>query len=1553
MLRRVLFVVPLLALASGALAQAQAQRATNVRAGIVVIDSDQASPGVPANRAPHVWFNLDQNRVKPVGLNILNPARQTMVTNSIAARWPGLTVGNQISKRDAPYWEIFLSTLSDEHLGELDILLLAAHGNVSLNPLEREKLRRFMDKGGVLWVDIRSTGNFNLDPINNLPLPFVPGTTGSVTGADFFHPLLSYPMGVSNADLSFMQSDGTYGVFPLDLNALGYGQLEGILQPLRPDSLRLQSIAQDNRGPYVVMGRVGNGYMVVTSRGVATTLNRLPDGAGGYQANTGSTSGQYRPDRSSDAAARLVLNMLHLVSGHPQPGGGSRQTGGGPIDLGAPVLQRFNHEIGMAPPTNRGYFPPVVHKGLLIVSAGNRLFVYDADPRQDLDVDGDPDDGVRDYSLGSSHDLLWASAPMSGTISAPTVIEVAEATPEMRDQIVVVDSSGTLRAFSAFQWVNGRINPSGSQSIAPSYSVSPPSPANFGAGDGGGPYAPTFHEGFLYIADAQSSGLSTVGRLWVVDPVTQDRVVSGANGGAPFVVGGVGTGVIPEVSAPATVGYVPIQDNSGGLDKVAYLATRPNPSGAGPNSTAGITSLWIGARGERPSSWSEGGGVLTVATRASGQGLEVYVPTSGADARALGVKLTVLRPNGDPLTPAEMDALFTGSPPGQAGGVLTFPMETGAVLPPGASIRIDYHINWGTGPAATGQIVRGQAFLPDDASRSRRILHRIAMSPKGTIYAVTGTQNTQNIGTSGGSYFAIREEGRGTFRVLTRWDLYNQHTINLNQAAPVTYPETLFNRDPLVTNPAFGLSSFLGGTLQNLTFMSGPSVQGNVVYVMARGVRQFGFFQVPFTILLAFDAEPSTIEIRTGDLGAGFAILQPDVLRSSNKSAPEVYTTLQANQYVYDRDAGQNRGIIRIDNLSGTTRGPLLNTLSTSQPIVIRRGGQPDVLVEPNTTGSRWSPLLWYTIFTGFGNDSPVFLSGDTLFMAGASMLPNFLTFPFGTAITMPPAGTGVGMETQISPNDPYLVPDPVKPWQRQLYQLRINGNNLEDIESNPAFRWPQTTGVTSFDEWRIRILQSTLRRDDGTFSSTAHGLIGGDGGLFAWSDDGIWGFAKADFIVADEGRVGRFDSAGNPQWSLTNSLSTGVSGDVGGAGNVRPLVRPTRAYQRGEREVVVVDTGANRIVRMDTNGREVRSIEGFRLDPSFRPAGFDANAPTTFNAPRDVTIYTQEVAAANNQLSNPTPLEFWVHYLIADTGNRRIVEVVDRFAMDPTTRQLGDPVLDGSGNRAVGVLLWHSPATHSGRNFDYTSLARIYIPGSPGRWVYAAGIGGTLPTRADTGLDAPTATAQRQIAAGNGGIVVFDGQNTQIVNEVMVPAVGANVFYNEQTGTFNSPAQPARMKALNNVTSVTMRNTLSGLQIMFADAEGVYEIEGGGPWTVRWMLPRQAYTAMRRNSAGDPTVRNPMDFRPMYARRLESGEVLVVNGYVGAFRRADANDPWRRFTGEVLQVDGDIDATGTAPFGFNFNKLNLGFRSLSIRFQLPPIAGARDMVSPTFADRR
>lgn len=1501
--------------------QKYARRTTAIRAGMLVIDSAQTA-GYPSNPTPHVLFNLDSNhRVKPADWSIVNPRAGTVVTNSINTRWSALlggaapAVGTTLTKAGAPYWEVYLRTATDGQLADYDLLVLSVRGYLSLQPVERERLRAFMDDGGTLWIDVADTTV--IDALNTVPVAFdkAAGLAGPLD-ADVFHPLLSFPNGISLSQLESIQTDASAGLRAVDPANYGAGGLTPILAPLLNEYDRLHIVAEDTTGTLLGFARVGDGFMVATARGAATAINRVRQG-GGYNSNTGFYGLPQLPDRAADVVASLIVNTIYLGTGYNQPFYGGRKQNSSPVDLHAPLLRTFQAPLALTPGT-RNYVPPTTFKGLFVVSANDRLYVYDGKPALDRDGDGNPDDGIVDSDLAAGLDLLWISAPMAGPISSPACVDLPVTLVGVpRSQVLVVDTAGTVHAFDAF---------STGANAAPAYSVaSPGGAATFDlALDGRGPYAPTVHDGLVYIADTQTAVVGRAGRVWVLNPGSAD---SYRTSGVPWVVGGGATS-LPEISGSPTVGEIPVQDNSGGQDIVAYVPTRPNAAAfGGPDSTAGVTSLWLGAKGERPVSVRDtGGGSIEVTTRASIAGLRIY-STVGSDP--LGVKVSVFRTStGNPLNATDMAALFTGGSVQGPDGVLT--LNISGPWDPDYALRIDYRIDWGSGAITlTEQVRRGNLFFPD-VERDRRVIGSVALSPNGNFFVVVSDQ------VRGGALYALREEGRGQFRMLYRYEMYDQHTINLNQTQAVQYAATILDEDGVTT-----MVPLLAGPMNTMTMQGSPAVRDGIVFVTATG--QKGPFNIPMTVLMAFKANPEPVRIPVGNIPETFTLVQPDFARSTNPIIPEAYSLMQPTQFAYEQVG--STGTVRIENMMSSRTGIVQQALSSSQPIILRRSGQPDLLIEPDAIGGTWSPLLWYVVLHGGGNQSPPLVTGNTVFVAGNSKFPDILSGI--SPLLAVDRGVMFAMDADVNPIPPDAYPNSLRPWLRQVPTVRVSGPG---IIPNRSILWPQTTGITSFEDWQVRYLQTTLRPTD-----TAFGIAGGDGALFAWGPTTLYGFTRGDLLIADEGRLLRLDASGNALWSSDTTSGAGSSAQSTQTATVKPLVRPVRAYRLGENEIVAADPGSNRIVRMNLAGKELRSITGFKLDGTYRPDGYQTGSPHTLNGASDVSVYASYVPLASNYLTLPNALEYWIYYLVADTVNKRLLEIVDRYVADPATREVLEPALDAAGARQLGILTWHSPSSVTGKDFRYNSVARIFNP-MASNFLYAGGIGGTLPTRADLGLDTPAPTTIRQSSVGNGGVVIFDGASTQVVNEVTIPGIPANVMWDENLGSFATAGQSQRIVPMGNVSSVTMRYVTEGgftrLAVMYTDSNGAYEIYQPTvgptePWFVRWMLPRGAYKVMRR-TAGIPTIANARDLRATFARRLDSGEVIVVNGYVG---RTRGNDD---YFGEVVLLNGDFDPTNTNTIpGFSFAKTNFGFSSLSVRLQLADLDGVRDLRAPVFADLR
>ncbi len=1542
-------LVSLAAIAAAAMAMAQpvsyAKATSEVKAGTLLIESQRVS-GQMSDPAPHVWYNLDHDRsIKPAAWAFVNPLGQTMLTPDARARWVAIAgsapaVGSRVNKQDAPYWEVPLATTDDKTLAKFDVLLLPLNGGLSLNSVEREKLRSFMDQGGVLWIDIVST-SASLDLANGAPLPFALGSNSGMLNHNYFHPLTRYPNSLSVGDLLAMQSPYTGSLVArhADLSSTG---LESILAWVGPDSFRLEPVAGVGVNERTISSaRVGDGFMVVTTRGISATLNRGVDRSGSLPVmsnNLGYRGLDPLMDGSFMSAAKFAVNVISLGAEYASVGGGSRKSGSTAVDIQAPLLRRYTYSAG-------GYTankPPAVYKGYIIstTSAGHVIATY-ANPSQDPSAESYV---AWDVTLGSA-------------LSSPTCVTVPDTTLSAVDQVWVTDAQGTVHVLDLL---------TGAQLTT----IAPPDSSS---ADSDGPYAPTIHEGLAFVADTRATDGN--GRVWAIDLVTAKKVNTASNWSIQ------GSSRLRQPSASPTVGYIPIRDNSGGLDRVVYVPYK-NSTGT-PSQPAGMASLWLGARGENPVRvTAESNTQVRLTTRASLNGLPINV-TSGSSP--LGIKITLLKPNGAPFSASEMQSVFTGEVSSVANGEIRVMLKasagswdwdgtkTSGDTTDDVGWRIDYTIDWGAvgsglGGVSPDSFVRGVIGFPDFVDNQRRVIGNVALGTNGDLYVVTAPPSGP-----GGTFMNLREEGRGDFRMVCRWDLNEPLNYRLNSSTSgVNLSESLIDQDPLVT--AF---PFLDTRIVDQRFYSGPAVRGDSVIVLAGGTKSVFGFNAPTCMVLSFKAKMQPIAFEISGSTDNLTLVQPDVARSQVKNDPATFSTLNRNQFMVESTDTVGRSRIVINSLMAVRSGNIQDCLTTSMPVIIRRTGSTDVVVEPEAptdngsfvrgyANGRFNPLQWYTVVNGMGPTSNPLIVGGTLYVGGTSYLPSITAGGFGSAPQ--PMGYVTAMDAEISPNDEFLQANSVRPWQSQLYQVVISPT----WKGAPAIQWPQYKGIQDFEDFRVRTLQAALKWDNAALN-----LAGGEDTVAATGGVNLYAFGKSDFMIADEGRVSRFDAAGNPLWTTDQTLSSGVEGYTGNVGSFKSLALPNRVYPSDTAGYWIVDSGNDRVVRIDAGGREVRSISKFKVHPSFVPQGFGESESLTLRQPKDVLAYTTRhtVADVRSQFPGETSPdgvgpEFWSHTVIADSGNNRIVELIDRYRVDPVTGDVLDPVRyvdpqsqnPGGVERAIGVLYWHTPPELTGKRYSYNSLGRVWVGSGASRHeAYVFGFGNVQPGRATLGLDSPNVSSD--VNSGFGGVVILDGKNSTVITQFNVPAVPANAFLAQNASgdfVFASNATSGGAHRITGLTSVTghMMDTAYGprLALMVCDSTGVYEIVqptvgSTESWTVQWMLPMEAFVGMRRPRGSGPFSlgqmgNNPQRFQPMYARRFESGDVLVVNGYFGAYFGGAP------FSGEVLVVDGGFGGSGLMP-GYDLSRPNLGFNMLSVQYELPPVQGIRGIFNPTFAERQ
>ncbi|MDK3156934.1 DUF4159 domain-containing protein [Kamptonema cortianum] len=1596
------------ALASATIALAQpvgySGDTNTIFAGTLLIESQRTAPwpgGVLLNPVPNIWFNLDSdNLVKPAEWTFDTPAGQTRMTASAAARWSGFggpPIGTPLRKRDAAYWEVELALTTDDQLSKYDVLALGLVGNLVLNPRERERLRRYVDKGGILWMDmVDSTAA--VDPVHPAPVPFALQADGGQQSISAFHPALRFPNAVSVNDFNTMS-------WPIGLSARNpnAGDLFGMnvtQSAAFAEVLGTDTVAGTPSGRTLTVTRIGDGFVVVSTRGLLRTLNRTFSGSGAIidaspAGSFGFSSNGPVRDRAHVSVTKLAVNLISLPNNHSSVGAGSRRSNSLATRVGAPALRRFIAEGAGAVTT------PALFNGRTVVTSGNRVMVFDSVPGRDLDgdIDGNPDDGVPD-PVGSPVDLIWQSQPLGGQLSSPTIVESPGSA--VVEQVWVLDENSNLYMFNLTS--NG-------MAVGPAQTVNPPANTD---NAGIAPGAPTFHDGILYVSDRRTDGL---GRLWAVNPRTGSKSVDGT-GGPDWAL--FGTGRLRSSRYGPTVGYIPIDDGSGGIDRVAYLASNRVTSPVG--IPAALTSVWLGAKGEVPLTVNRVGATVNLATRASQT--RAPIVTAAAAGSPVGIRITAIDGAGNPIDGATFATYVTNvvtQAPGQ-NGVLQITL-TGAGIASGldwdrqatpgnpnddVTFRIDYWLDLAgpsvPAPATTSSnsYIRGSIQIMDSGpTPSLDVVSSPCLSPNGTVGLAAAVVDPVATPNYGGSFYILEESGRGSFLVRTRFEFHDAiSNLNVLGIPPIS---TTVQQPPAITDEDGLLVAipFLNQPISSLR-PTGVAAKGDAFYVLANGRKSVFGFPSPTSALLAFKSDPGPIEfeINSGrQTDTAITLKQGDIARSAIKTAPTVFSVLASNSFTLEPLPNTRRSRVTLRSLASSTEGSMNSCLANNLPVILSRPGQTETLVEPEAfslvngrapghSGGRYSNLLWYSVFNGYGAVGPPVVTGDTVYVGGSSVLPSLTITGFNPPIAF--NGLLFAMDTQINPNDPFLKSTAQRPWVNQL--------NFLDGASGPfgfatarvstSVKWPQFKGITEFDDFRIRILQATLA------DPTVNALAVGDGAIAATSANATSVFSRSEFVVVDSGRISRIDPSGNPLWVSDMTTYSGTEQSSTNAENVRKLSAPNRMYPIGDNGYVVVDAGNDAVLRVDAAGREVRTIKRLKVHPGFAPNGTSPNEPTGLRRPQDVVFFSTFRSAGQVQATFPGEPSYsderWDHWLIADAGNHRIVELVDRYQLDANGRVTGvtrypDPN-NGEGDgftSAYGVLLWHTPDELSGKNYAYNSIARTRVAAGGGRTAVAFAFNNVEPSLKTFGLDSNPLSSAGDNPMGYGGVVIFDGAQTEVITQFDIPSIPANSFIGQigpNSFAFSLPVanEPARVHKISGIRSVTMRyiqeTTAAPLElaVMVSLDSGVYELvkrtslvnPANTAWVVRWMLPREAYAGMRRARTSVPSVRfnqtgflgNPNGFKPMHARRLDSGDVLIVNGHTGTknIPSGGARFAVEEFYGEIFIADGTFSSSPNPNVpGYGVGRANLGFCSLSVLFELPPVQGTRGIINPVFAERQ
>lgn len=1311
-----------------------------IKAGVLVLDAD-AQVNIPA--AFYTFYIMGWRQdVKPAGWDFYNPIAPTNVTSQIKdSRWaqqyksnPSVPLGAPVTKNMACYWEVVLPNATSDDIAQFDVLLLPGYGVMKFSPGDKEKLRRFVDNGGVLWIENWGSAQFDLTQpffISGLGFSGLASRPISVAPAAMAHSLVNRPFTLSASDILKIGRGAT--------GQVGLNSFSG-----NEPSYYFATILLAEGKPVVSVAQYGSGHIVIVGHSVSQAIS-LPVGAVQAGAFCG---GRFMAADLEDL--RFAYNIVSLGTEHKSFQKNARHPGYSFSEIGAPLATYWEYRTPGAPaPTLSS--PAILDDLVFYVDGRGTLHAFELSPTRDRDGNGDPDDGIDDPPI-ASYDELWAVnvgiaspptaayVPVSNGIAIPVVFVTTETGQTV---YVRVDNPTPQDCFS--QTVNpfSYKNPDGVPVIP----------------------SPTYVDGWIFAVDGK-----------------------GYLHAKSFFGGGEWTQPVPsaqplQIETPMhspTVGYFH-DPSSGATEQVVYVAER------------GIKAIKDGAILSYPIK------VFNEAlVRESSDGRPQVVNEGYLFGTRSRARIPILYPspvfrlyylrdiNGDGIKEVQdiTSAVGTnvlvnsdGQTPNSRIGYLWVKRDWYRDVLESPTLILDYELDYSTAQAQMVQPririgVKHPTHQPGNPLEGSGLECAPAVSKKDLFY-----YSAEN-----GSLYCIRESSRG--------------------GSPLTMKWRWFPADP----PAAAAL----GTTTALPFGS-PAVSGDMVYFALNDSNNQG-------IIAAFKADPE-FSISLGEpirRGTSVIVEQRDTMSPSdpNPMALRSGVSDEADRipsnapFVIDYDTGKlsfynfKSGNSEITVSQGVRVTYTPANAASDQPVTVDRGTGP---------GDKWNNLVWSIRLQRPG--------GGPLRITSSPMMMGDVLY--------------VGCEGGI------------------LVSLDVGELNRRFKGPSAKVMWqfgvpPQNPNAGYTGNPPVPILYAAPVMGDvyPLYSSVA----GSHGMLAVSTAEGLTVLHNPATLIADANRLVEMDASGRVLWACDTTYNItatagGPGGDTIGAMKV-PFNRPAVVRRAPVGGLVVCDTGNNRIVHIDTSGGILWQITGFADPGKLLPSG----ASLTLNRPTDVTMWMEQV---------PNSLYPIYHYLIADSGNHRILQVSAEY----------DPV----AQKYVNNLKWVSLPSINGKKYDF-SCAR-FIPDPDQTWPYPALV----------------CVVTNEVQEGN---LIAPGGALLMINYWKAPVDGnpPDETYTAYTRLPLVP-NPDPNKPIIKLTSPTFytryyksRDEFTELVI---DSNTIYVMDytnGGADYTARTPFTPRDYAAQSNGNR----------FAPTYAQILPNGNILVTN---------KALSPLGQSKGEVFEM--------------------------------------------------
>jgi hypothetical protein len=1458
----------LLATAFPAQAFIYAGKRKRINCGVVLLNNgEDLSAGVDCNGIPylsgarHAAYSLfsmlnARQDLKPAGWSLENPHS------------PGGIYGSDAQNRPE-YWFVNLHTY--KNLSDMHVLYLPAAKSWNLDDEDCQKLREFVDSGGVLWIDNVVTGSSGaLDFGDSF---FVPNFFfSSAGGTDVFvsrhHPVLTLPFWLSESEIASLGVNaGKYDCNPgYDQSKHSWGDITKA--PLTFDILYPIVKNTVTGKPSVAANAYGSGRVIATANAVGPGC--LMD----YPYNLASLKFAYN-------VLAWSASWTHMRK-DPRHSGSSIDTVGG-----TKLIQSWSFD---APAASGGPAAPVIYKNVVFYTSGSKVYALDLVPDEDLDQDGNPDDG---YPGGAPAgvDVVWVwNAPNGETLSAPSLVTAQDpADPgQSTEAIMVMSSAGVVYTLPAFPNAGGILIKSGQVPFA----------SNWGTWDTGGgavtnPYPPLYLNGWIYAVagDGKLRGYNPSLEAW--GPAQNPPVSVTSKWSVPNQ---------PDPSLRCTPKAGPAfawvsNDATGALVGTVYWAGDAWPalkSSVGNDFVYGAP-VFVSHDRLRIEKSSDDGTLV-----------ECRIALSGYPIATSPKPIVVITDgNGhviDQTMPAEPNRRLNPAGVDVGGWILLHPQTR---LGSDAHVVATYAIDYSRPEMKTFPTPPTQRWLEPMSNTAMGIPPAYltgtpALGSSNMIYMGCQRSATGPVD----SLYAMRNDA-STGTCKWNYELHGEIAGNLPVTSLGSIPGVVFTEDTTkaASDPARVLH------MNDPRVYGSPAVAGGKVFVAVSGTPDSTNDKRPSAAILCLKANPEFV-VRITE-AAGFRdgqpirqakrlydatgrelsvrIWQPDLLTANSPSMappPIGATQVTKNLGMIDYD----KGTITFDTferpkLRGLAGANETNTFTPSLPVWVYIENV-EVPIDFSTYGP--SAKLWTMTQSDPNAKMPTPL-GDSVDLSQWNNLLWYYVVPKhdgGPCKGIHSSPVVIGNSVYFVCDDGYLYAIPTETDENSGGQMKKD----QLIMSQPLTSSPPTSTETS--------------------------IAGSNGVLVVPTANSLVAYTNATTLVADSGRVMEVDGSGEATWSvdtLTWPATIPPNSSTYPSRMSGPVNKPSGAKYTGPGEVLLINTGANQVLKIDKSGSVgLDRIPNVAVNA---PAQFVRWMWDKFTDPKHLLRSGQPT-----ELREPTDALFWrewekttlvIHCLIADSGNHRVLDLVYRLGYNNNQQPTGlvlDANNDNPTDPATGFYLpelnWVS-VTDS-RNESYTYECLQLVPNAnaaDGQWIWAAvsnyrtgtSLGADANADPGKGLGGAVVALKYRIPVQSGGWNYASDKWGQIVAACDKVEWSANKF--------RPLAQPKYFQVMDRG---------SERFVIICDNYGVYEI---GPLPTPRLV--RAFTdgdyraiarTMIKRTDNQTVEKTDGILVPLKARsvqELRNGNWLIANEYAGA--NTDAS---KQFSGEIFE----LDWSGSAP---------------------------------------